>query len=118
MLPVTDEPQVTEYTRFWLFSEVRDTAYTWGVGTLDIRHGETFRIKVEVDEATYRKAHAEQCPEDVGDFTMPLDDHWWNDQPIMSPNYMSYQVRVTKGGFIDWDARPYPQATIESDTSQ
>lgn len=111
MLAVTDQPPVTEHTRFWLFSEVRDTAYGRRSGELTIRHGEKFRLNVEVDEATYRMAHAEQCPEDVGDFTIPLDDHWWNDRPISSPHYMVHQVRVTKGGFIDWDARSFAEVS-------
>jgi hypothetical protein len=113
MLAVTDQPPVTEHTRFWLFFEVHDTTYSRRGSELVIRRGQRQRIKVEVDEAAYRKAHAEQCPEDLGDFTMPLDDHWWRDEPIFTNDPWSYSLRRTRGGFIDWDA-PYPK---DSDAS-
>lgn len=108
MMASTDDDQVVdEHTVFWLFFEVADTQYVRQGHQYWARHGERFRIKVEVDEATYRAAHAEQTQEAGADFTMPLDYHWWQDVPVPSENAHrhDYSVRVTRGGYIDWWGR-------------
>ena len=103
MLAPTDEPIVTEDTRFWLWSEVRSTSYRWRAGgKLDIDHHPGLRIRYEVNEQRYREAQAEAYGHEATDVTLPLDDYWWGDSAVPSPSYLDYQVIVVRGGRIDW----------------
>lgn len=102
---VTDEPEVTELTRFYLFFETR--CHLWrrdsasGRLLCNDQIGRRFRITVEVSEQTYREHQARGYRLDTNDVTLPLDDHWWSDAPV--PPYDSdINVRSTRGGYIDW----------------
>ena len=93
LLIETNEPEVTDETRFYLWFEV--TMY--GPKPTSWRH----RINVEVSEATYRKAYCEMF-DYPADMTHPLDDHWWRDRQVSGGYPLEWTVRSTRGGYIDW----------------
>lgn len=106
LLTPTEEPQVTDRTRFWLFSELSTTYYRSTANGLDITHGPRLRIKAEVNEAAYRQAYAVETDQ-AADITVPLDDHWWNHRAIAGRGVPDgWALYRSRGGYIDWE--PWP----------
>lgn len=105
LLTETDEPEVTERTRFWLTYETSASRSIFvPPNNYRMEHYERFLIRVEVSEATYRAAYnkAWGWPSDV---TMPLDEHWWRTEPLtrLSSGGFGLTVYSYRGGHIDWE---------------
>lgn len=101
----TDEPEVTDATRFVLFWEIRNRTLVYGPSGEFVRHdyGKRFRVKAVVSEAAYRAAHDAACGP-FGDMTPPLDDHWWSSRDVAWDRTGSHNwaVHCYSGGYIDW----------------
>lgn len=100
----TDEPAVTDATRFWLTWSVQDrTAERERTGRFVRYHyGVEHTYRAEVSEATYRAAHRAAFG-GSDDITEPLDDWWWTSSDVASGHMLDWAVHVRRGGRIDWE---------------